>query len=202
MRTNRFTIRSIAPMFVGILLIASLLSCQSLPGTAEEQGAVAGGAAGAIAGATLAENSLIGALIGGALGAGGGYLIGSRTGYFDDNAEDVRQEAQDAVQEARTDPATAEEALAADSADINNDGFVTMDELIAMEDAGLPDDTMIERLQATDQVFDLSDSQEKYLLDEGVSRYVVNELPDINRQERDRVLQTRRPDKDQIISEG
>lgn len=176
----------------GLLAIAGLiglpiLACENLPGSREEQGAVIGGVAGAATGAALSsENRLLGALIGGAVGAGGGYLIGAETDWFEDpEAED---EAREAIRNARANPATAEDVYGAETADLNDDGFVTMDEVIAMEDAGLSDSEMLARLRATGQVFDLSASQRSTLLDAGVSPTVVEEMQDLNADERDRVL--------------
>ncbi|MFW6033378.1 MAG: hypothetical protein ACOCTI_08405, partial [Phycisphaeraceae bacterium] len=80
-------------------------------------------------------------------------------------------------------------ALAAETADINQDDFVTIDEIVAMEQAGISDAEMIDRLQATGQVFDLSPSQEDYLLAQGVSPSVVNQLRSVNEEERVRLLQ-------------
>ena len=171
----------------GSLLVAPLTACESLPGTDEQQGAVLGGVAGAAAGAAVGgdENRLMGALIGGALGAGGGYLLGA-------NKESIlggdAEEAQQAVQEAQADPATAADVRAADTADLNDDGFVTMDEVVALEEAGLTDQEILDRLEATDQVFELNAEQEDSLLASGVSSRVVNQLPDINRQLRDDLL--------------
>jgi hypothetical protein len=178
------------------LAAAPLMSgCESLPGSRTEQATVIGGAGGAAVGAILAkENRLLGALIGGALGAGAGYLIGAKTDWFDGDDEDARDEAAESVQNAQNNPATAEQARRARTADINNDGFVTMDEIIAMERAGLTDRQMIERLEAADQVYDLNDEQRQYLLDHGVSQNVVNRMLTINREERDRILSSRSGD--------
>ena len=163
--------------------------CEDLPGSRTEQSTVIGGAAGAGIGAILAkENRLLGALIGGLLGAGGGYLIGAKTDWFEDDDEEVRQEAQQAVNQAQTNPATPEEARSARTADINNDGFVTLDEVVAMKQAGLNDHQMINRLEATGQIFDLNAEQRQYLLDHGVSQNVINRMLAINRQARERYL--------------
>lgn len=172
------------------LAAAPLMSgCENLPGSRTEQSTVIGGAGGAAVGAILAkENRLLGALIGGALGAGAGYLIGAKTDWFDGDDDDAREEAQDAVDNAQRNPATAEQARRATTADINNDGFVTMDEIIAMERADLTDRQIIDRLEAANQVYDLNDEQREYLRDNGVSQNVVNRMLTINREERERIL--------------
>jgi hypothetical protein len=162
------------------LVASSALGCESLPGNREEQGAVIGGAAGAAAGAAInEENRLLGALIGGALGAGGGYLIGAKTDWFED-PDEAQDDAREAVQTAQSDPATAEDVERSTTADLNQDGFVTIDELVAMERAGLSDQEIVQRLEATGQVFELNASQEQQLISAGVSRDVVAEMSEIN----------------------
>lgn len=158
--------------------LGSLAGCESAPGDEPEQGAVIGGVGGALAGAAVAgdDDRLLGALIGGVLGAGGGYLIGSQL----DKKED---EAREASERARENPATADQARDARSADVNGDGFVTLDEVIAMEQAGVEDQAMIDRLRATDQVFVLNDSQRDQLRDAGVSNDVIDEMPRLNREQ-------------------
>lgn len=163
------------------------LGCESLPGSRGTQGAVIGGAAGAAAGAAIGgENRLMGALIGGALGAGGGYLIGAHTDWFGD--PDAESEALDAIHSAQRSPASADDVGNSATADLNQDGFVTLDEVIAMERAGLGDDEMLVRLRLTDQVFELNPAQRSQLIAAGVSANVVDGMEGINRIEKDRVL--------------
>lgn len=159
--------------------LALTVGCENLPGNAKTQGAVIGGAAGTAAGAAAGgeNNRVIGALIGGALGAGGGYLLGANKDRILGNDHD---EARNASRRARQDPATAADVAGSDTADLNHDGFVTMDEVVAMEEAGLSDDAMLERLDATDQVFELTSTQRQELLDRGVSRYVVDRMEGLN----------------------
>lgn len=175
---------------LALLAVLALVSCEQLPGTREQQSTAAGGVAGATVGAILADsdNQLLGALLGGALGAGGGYLIGAKTDWFDQDQADTSAQAQQAVQEAQRNPATAQEARQADTADIDNNGFVTMDELIAMEDAGLSDDQILQRLRATDAVFDLNQEQADRLMEAGMSRDVVAQLETINRGQRNEII--------------
>ncbi len=187
-----FEKRIVSSCLLAALLLLSgymLISCESLPGDRGTQGAVIGGAGGAVLGAVIAkDNRLIGALIGGVLGAGGGYLIGAKTDWFGKDKDEVRDEASRSVENAQRNPATAEQARRARTADINNDGFVTLDEVIAMEKADLTDNQIINRLEATGQVFDLNAEQEQVLLDNGVSRTVVNRMRQINQEERDRLI--------------
>lgn len=165
-----------------------LVACESLPGTRTQQSTAAGAVAGAAVGAVVAGegNRLAGALLGAAVGAAGGYLIGARTSWFDD--DDSSRAALDAVSDAKRDPATAEDARRASTADINEDGFVTLDELVAMDAAGFDDRVMLARLRATGQVFELNDEQEAAVIAAGVSPYVVSEMQRIRVEEKARVL--------------
>ena len=170
-------------------LLMSTVGCEQLPGTRKQQSAAIGGAGGAVAGAVIGgeRHRWLGALIGGALGATGGYLIGAQTEKVNSNDRDAAIEAN---RRAETRPATAEEASVATTADVNKDGFVTLDEVVAMEKANLSDEQIISRLDATDQIFELTPEQERYLLDRGVSRTIVNRLPEMNREQRDNIRRT------------
>jgi uncharacterized protein YcfJ len=170
----------------GMALLAAT-GCSNLPGNEKSQGAVIGGLGGAVAGAAIGgkENRLLGAILGGALGAGGGYVIGAQVDRVKDKDSDG---AQRAVRNAQERPATVEEARKATTADLNSDGFVTLDEMVAMEKADISDDNMIARLEATDQVFDLTNEQRNYLRDQGVSDRVISALSNINREARERLL--------------
>src|ERR1041385_309316 len=127
-----------ATVSVALALMAGTIGCENLPGTPKTQGATIGGVGGAAAGAAVAgeHHRLLGALLGGAIGAGGGYLIGANS---DRLAQRDTQGAQRAVQNAQTQPATPQQAASATTADLNGDGFVTLDEVIAMKQAGLSD---------------------------------------------------------------
>lgn len=187
----RFAFSTIAAALLVITVVSMpIVGCESLPGDRDTQATVIGGAAGAAIGAAVAsENRLIGALIGGALGAGGGYLIGSQTDWFEgDDDGDARSAARQSIDEAQNDPATPSEARRASTADINQDGFVTLDEVVAMQRAGLGDAEMIDRLEATGQVFDLTNEQREYLVAEGVSRSVIRDMLRINQTTRERIL--------------
>src|SRR5436305_7033913 len=172
-------------------LVASTLigavGCSNLPGNKESQGAVIGGLGGAAAGAAVGghEHRLLGALLGGALGAGGGYVVGANS---DRILGRDRDSAERAVRQSQEHPATAQDALRATTADLNNDGFVTLDEVVAMRDAGLSEGQMVDRMRATGQVFELTPDQRQFLFDRGVSRYVVDQMETINKDTRDRLL--------------
>jgi hypothetical protein len=171
-----------------IALVALLNSgCSNLPGSNKQQGAVIGGLGGAAAGAAIGgkENRALGAILGGALGAGGGYVVGANS---DRILNRDSSGAQTATQTAQTQPATAQQALNAATADVNADGFVTLDEVVALEKAGLTDQQIVSRLQATGQIFELTSEQQDYLVNQGLSRSVVNQMQDLNRDARNRLL--------------
>lgn len=178
--------KRITTLLIGSLALSpvvTLTGCETMQENPRTSGAVIGGVGGAAAGALLGgrDSRLLGALIGGALGAGGGYLIGSSMDKANHRDDAIR-----ADRRAREYPVTPEEARNAPTADINGDGYVTMDEVVAMRRAGLTDQEMIDRLKATNQFFELTPQQENYLRDHGVSNRVVLAMRDINRDLRDR----------------
>jgi uncharacterized protein YcfJ len=173
----------VSTLLIGSMALTPLTGCEDLPGDDKTQGAVIGGIGGAVAGAALGgdDNRLLGALIGGAVGAGGGYLIGSQLDKADDE-----DDARSADKRARENPVTTQEARRAETADVNNDGYVTLDEVVALEKAGLEDDQIIRKLEKTNQFFELTGEQEEYLADRGVSQRVIDRMENINADVRDR----------------
>ncbi|HWN94561.1 MAG TPA: YMGG-like glycine zipper-containing protein [Methylomirabilota bacterium] len=167
---------------------ALFVGCENLPGTKGQQGAVIGGASGAAAGAVIGgeKHRGAGAIIGGVLGAAGGYVVGANSDKIIGKNKD---DAEAAGQRAKTAPVTAQQARDARTADVNSDGYVTLDEVVAMREAGLSDSEMLNRLQSTGQVFELSSESQKYLRDHGVSDKVVRDMQDLNQQGRDTVRQ-------------
>ena len=172
----------ISTALIGSLAMAPLTGCESLPGNDEQQGAVIGGVGGALAGAALSKNNRgLGALIGGALGAGGGWLIGANKDKITGKEKDkARDEAIKASERAERNPASPEDVDKARTADLNDDGFVTLDEVVALRQANLSDDEMVDRLERTGQVFELTDYQEDYLRTRGVSDDVLREMRNMN----------------------
>jgi len=174
-------------LLAGVLALLLNAGCANLPGNNKQQGAAIGGLGGAAAGAAIGgeNHRALGAILGGALGAGGGYVIGANSDRI--NNRDTSG-AQTATTTAQSQPATAQQALNATTADLNSDGFVTLDEVVAMKKANLSDQQIINRLQATGQVFELTPEQQDFLVNQGVSRSVVNQMQDLNRAQRDRLL--------------
>ena len=168
---------------IGMAPLTGLTGCEQLPGDEKTQGAVIGGAGGALAGVLIGgeDNRLLGGLIGGVLGAAGGYVIGSQIEKNRRGNDDDYQDAVKASDRDRRDPPKASDARRARTADLNDDGFVTLNEVVAMEDAGLSTSEMIDRLEDTGQVFYLSESQEEYLGDKGVPSEVIRAMRTMNR---------------------
>jgi hypothetical protein len=188
--------RNFFHVLLAAILILSSSGCENLPGTKKSQGAVIGGVGGAAAGAAIGQSAL-GALLGGALGAGAGYVIAANSDRILGHDQAA---ATTATQQAQTRPATAQDVQNSTTADLNHDGFVTLDEVAAMKSAGLTDDQMLQRLNATNQVFELTPAQESYLRDRGVSNNVITQMANINRAERQQLLSTM-PGQNNVISQ-
>ncbi|MDX1952291.1 MAG: glycine zipper domain-containing protein [Verrucomicrobiota bacterium] len=169
-----------------VVLGLALTGCSNLPGSDKQQGAVIGGATGAAVGAAVTKNRALGAVIGGAVGAAGGYVIGSNSDKLLGRDKEEVQAANRKSQEA---PATTQDVNNATTADLNSDGFVTLDEVVAMEKAGLTDEVMLQRLRATGQVFQLTEEQNKYLREQGISQEVISELATMNQEKKMEVLE-------------
>jgi hypothetical protein len=117
-------------------------------------------------------------LTGDELGADGGMLIAAVPEKFDQHKT---QEAVQASQRAEQSPMRVADVHNAMTADLNGDGYVTLDEVIAMQRAGLSDYEIVNRLRATPQIFSLTAQQEHYLTDRHVSKDVVNALRDLQK---------------------
>jgi hypothetical protein len=170
--------------------IVALTGCSNLPGNPKQQGAVIGGASGAAVGAAVTSNHALGAIIGGAVGAAGGYVVGANKDRIFAKDKDA---ADDAARKSQEAPATAEQAREATTADINSDGFVTLDEVVALKQAGLTDTQIIDKLRATNQLFELTEEQKRYLLDRGVSQTVVDQMLTLNQYRKDEIPASTNP---------
>jgi hypothetical protein len=175
--------KTTAALLSASVFLAPVTGCESLPGGEKEQGAVIGGAGGAAAGAAIGgkDHRLGGALIGGLIGAGGGYLVGAKMEDKDKDKSNTqrRDEAVQAAERAKTSPATVDDVKNSNTADLNDDGFVTLDEVAAMEKAGLSDKEQIRRLERTQQYFQLTSEQQSYLRQQGVSNDVIAAMKDM-----------------------
>jgi len=75
-------------------------------------------------------------------GAAGGAVVGAIIGSSKDKQEADRKRA---IEAASNDPALASAVVQGGTADLNDDGFVTIDEIVAMQEAGLADDEILDR---------------------------------------------------------
>lgn len=178
---------SAKPLSIAALLSLALAGCASLPYSPTTETAAAGAVAGAVAGSVIGEEDE-GAIWGALAGAGLGYVLASETDWFSGGGQADGEHHHHSssshgsvsfynhVANARVHRATVASVYADDDADLNGDGLVTMDELIAMAHSELSEDQVIARLQATDQVFFLSPGQRQRLLGAGVSADVVAEV--------------------------
>jgi len=161
--------------------------CANLPGGGGTQSAAVADPSPAAAIVPKRHRSLD-ALIGATTGAGGGYLIGASREKVDQKKSD---EAIQACDRAARNPASENDALNADTADLNRDGFVTLDEVVAMQRAGLTDREMIDRLRRTDQIFQLSPQQQNFLRDRGITHRVIDAI--LNMPQGDHATEIARP---------
>ena len=120
-----------------------------------------------------------------------GYLIGATPERLQATQAD-RAAAETAVRLAREQAADTQGALRAPSADLNGDGLMTTDELIALSKVHTDDNALLRELAATGCVFELNPSQQDYLLAHDVPRSVVGRLPQLNSADRRRIMQQRR----------
>jgi len=72
------------------------------------------------------------------------------------------------------------QANSATTADLNGDGFVTLDEVVAMKQAGFSDQRMLDYMRATGQVFELTADHQQFLRDRGVSENVIRQMATLN----------------------
>jgi hypothetical protein len=163
--------------------LASVLTvgCAHQSGHAKHPGTQPGDADVATAGASLPRNDHpIASLLGGSLGAGGGFLMGVSRDTIEQDRARARADAMKASQRAEKSPAKPEQVDKAKTADLNDDGFVTIDEVVAMRQANLNDQQMLQRLQQTGEIFELTEYQQDYLRTRGVSDNVIGQIPTLN----------------------
>jgi hypothetical protein len=156
------------------VILAVVTGCNSTPLPNNEPQLAVNGDAAMLAGAVVPRKSgAVASLVGDQLGAGGGFLVGA-------SQENIRQQRQkEAVASARKGeelPATLEDVRNSTTADLNGDGFVTLDEMVAMHRAGLDDQEILGRLRSAHQVYGLSPEQANYLSDRGLSMRIIEAL--------------------------
>jgi hypothetical protein len=170
------------------LAFGQTLGCASQAGHAGRPGSQPGESAGrganpdvTTAGASLPRaDHQIANLLGGSLGAGGGFLMGVRRDKIEQDPAQARADAVKASQRAEKNPAKPDQVDKAATADLNEDGFVTIDEVVAMRQANLNDQQMLQRLQQTGEIFELTEYQQDYLRTRGVSDQLIHQIAALN----------------------
>ncbi len=176
--------RSFLCTTVALFAALSLAGCDSLSGNERNQGAV--------------NDALSGTSAGGASGPNTPGL-GASAALDANNAQSSATIAP-APRQPKARPAAVAEVRSSTTADLNHDGFVTLDEVVAMQAAGLSDDEMLQRLRAANQLYTLTPAQENYLRNQGVSNNVITQMEDINRDQRQETPNTL-PPHDDVISQ-
>ncbi len=176
--------RSFLCTTVAVFAALSLAGCDSFSGNEQNQGA--------------ANSALSGTSAGGASGPNTPGL-GASAALDANNAQSAATIAP-APRQPRARPAAVAEVRNSTTADLNHDGFVTLDEVVAMQAAGLSDDEMLQRLRAANQLYTLTPVQENYLRSQGVSNNVITQMEDINRDQQQETLNTL-PPQDDVISQ-
>ena len=147
--------------------VAGMTGCETKAGTGALIGGAAGAGIGAIAGKQSHGHTVGGALIGGAVGALGGALIGNELDK-NDRVEARRQEREEAQ---------ARRAARYES----RDGAITREDVITWIRHGERDDIIIDRIDRSGTVFQLSSKDENSLRDAGVSEEVIRAMKDTAR---------------------
>src|SRR5207244_4438276 len=97
-------------------------------------------------------------LTGGDLGIGGGFLIGAAPDMI---KEHRHSQAVASAEKAEQSPATLQLVHDSTTADLNKDGFVTLDEILALVRSGLNDEEIQDRLKKTGFLFQITPEQER-----------------------------------------
>ncbi len=137
---------------VGLMLL-SACGCSGMNNT--QQGALSGGAIGTGMGALIGHatgNTGAGALIGGVLGTGVGATIG--------RDEDRREERRTAREIAHANAVAARQ--------------MRLDDVVQMAQRRTPDEIIIQQIDSTHSIFNLSTQDIFFLQDQGVSRNVIS----------------------------
>ena len=144
--------------------------CESKAGT----GAIVGGAGGAGLGAIIGHQSGHGgegALIGGAVGAIGGGLVGHGM-----DESDKRKAAEQQRYDSYQDREYASRGGASSSESRYSGARVTKEEVVAWHKRGVDDAVIIDRIERSGTVFRLTESDEDYLVDQGLSDDVIDAM--------------------------
>lgn len=104
-------------------------------------------------------------------GPGGGWIIAATPDHIQQRSLGSAQQANRLAEQQPAGPGDVERS---DNCDLNADGFVTMDEVLALKRAGLTTEQLTTRVRKTPQVFSLTDRQQQYLRDRGIAPSVID----------------------------
>src|SRR5947199_10137504 len=128
------------PLTLIILLYGALVGCESLRPHVPQNASDLDGPQGSVAFDHSGHNYVLKDLVGDELGPTGGYLIAAAPEKFDQHKHD---QAIESSRRAEQSPTTVADARNSTTADLNGDGFVTLDEVVAVKRAGLSDAEMV-----------------------------------------------------------
>ena len=152
-----------------LVLIAVVTGTQVGCETKAQTGALIGGAGGAGIGAAIGSGSANagkGALIGGAVGTVGGYIVGNEM----DKKDAREREASYRSPNYGYPTATASKVAK-----------VTVSDVVAWTRSNVKDEIIIDRIERSDVIFNITAADENYLRDSGVSEEVVRAMKDTAR---------------------
>lgn len=160
---NNTLVRGVA----AVALVAMAAGCETKRQTGTAVGAGAGAGLGALIGSQVAADGsrTEGALVGAAIGALAGGIAGNQIGKSQDQSaarSDQRWEVSDSDGRSGTAAGATQRITKADVIDWTREG--------------LRDDVIIDRIQRSGTIFDLTADDEAYLRDQGVSRSVIDAM--------------------------
>lgn len=91
-----------------------------------------------------------------------------------------RAGAENAVRVAESYPALPSEVTPSRSADLNNDGFITGDELLALRQAGLTDAEILKKVEQAGQVLEVGGEEREWLWSKGFDEPFIDGLKGVN----------------------
>jgi hypothetical protein len=145
--------------------------CQNMPQVPVGDRTVLGGSAMAAGAAIPADGALLSTLTKGSDASA--LVVGADWQKIRQHAS---REAIAAANKAKTYPATAADVSKSPTADLNQDGFITIDELLALQQAGLRDNDIVDRLEHTRAYFEVTKDQERYLQEHFIKPAIVTAM--------------------------
>ena len=131
----------------------------------------------AVALPATSQQRSVAALANEAAGPGGGWIIAASPEMLRTHS---LGSARKVNQQAEQQPVRHTDAENSPNADLNHDGFVTMDEILALKRAGLTSNDIIDHVRQTPMTFELSDRQQQYLKDRAIDQSVINAMLQMN----------------------